>query len=645
MCTIKISRKMLLSLLIVVSAMTMHSQDKGILKKAEKDLGKYAYIDARDIYLKVVEDGYTSAQIYEKLGDTYYYNSQYEEAAEWYEKLMTEFPNDVKPDYYYKAAQSVKSLGKYDEANRFMDLYAEKGGDKVIVQNYNENRDYLTKIKEQALDLNINKVSINTDGSDFVGSFYEDKLVFSSTTNATGEKTFDWTDSAFLDLFVAQRDDKGNLTGAVAIQGDVNSPYHESSTTFTKDGNTMYFTRNNFIDGKKGRSKDKTIGLKIYKATKQADNSWGNVQEASFNSDNYSTAYPTLSPDEKRLYFSSDMEEGGYGMSDLWYVDINEDGSFGAPKNLGPSINTEAKEAFPFISSSNTLYFSSDGHMGLGGLDVFMAPMESDGTIGSIKNLGAPTNSSKDDFGFIFDETLNYGYVSSNRDGNLGSISDDIYLLKRCQVTIAGTVTNLRTGDLIANATVMLLDQSNIVLETVTSDAIGRYTFSKVLGCNTLYSVRATSADCDPLEKTVETPGESQVMEVPMGMPCDECAKDDLGCRLKLLPIYFDFDRYNIRPDAEVELAKILAAMREYPQLNIHIESHTDSRGNDAYNMVLSEKRAQSTLDWLVSKGIDRDRLSAKGYGESQLQNRCSNGVECTEEEHQLNRRSMFIIQ
>ena len=130
-----------------------------------------------------------------------------------------------------------------------------------------------------------------------------------------------------------------------------------------------------------------------------------------------------------------------------------------------------------------------------------------------------------------------------------------------------------------------------------------------------------------------------------MALECDPCAANDLGCRLSLQPIYFDFDRYNIRPDAAIELAKILAAMREYPQLIIHIESHTDSRGKDSYNEALSEKRAQSTLNWLVDQGIDRNRLSAKGYGEYQLQNQCSNGVECTEEEHQLNRRSMFIIQ
>ncbi len=637
-------KKILMSLLVICFASTTYAQNRDRIKKATKDYDKYSFINAREIYLKVLEAGYSSPQIFEKLGDTYYYNSQYQDAAKWYNRLIDEFPGDFEVEYYFRAAQSLKSLGQYSESNDLMELYAQKGGDPLIVKNFKENPDYLDKIKTEAVDLTIEKVSINSDGSDFVSSFYDGKLVFASTFNSTGDKTFDWTQEAFLDIFIADIDEEGNLSNPVAIRGDINSRFHESSTTFTKDGNTIYFTRNNFIDGKKHRGKNKTMGLKIYKAKKRSDDTWGEVQELSFNSDDYSNAYPSLSPDQKRLYFSSDMP-GSFGMSDLWYVRVNEDGTYGEPVNLGPDINTEAKESFPFISSRNKLYFSSNGHTGLGGLDVFVTQLDGDGNPGKILNLGEPTNGPFDDFGFIFDEEKKFGYVSSNREGGLGSISDDIYLLKKCEVTIAGTVIDLVTGELIPDATVDLLDENNTKLASTTSDKDGRYQFDNVLNCGTIYLVRASGTGCEFLEKVIETPTESQVMEVPMPLECDPCAPDDLGCRLSLEPIYFDFDRYNIRPDAEIELAKILAALREYPQLIIHIESHTDSRGNDSYNEALSEKRAQSTLDWLVGKGIDRNRLSAKGYGEYQLQNRCSNGVECTEEEHQLNRRSMFLIQ
>lgn len=644
MRTITIFKRTFIYLLFILITSGVFSQERNKVKMAAKEYDQYSFIDARQVYLNVVEAGYTSAQIYENLGDTYYYNSQYQDAAKWYELLIGEFPEEVKTEYYFKAAQSFKSLEQYDRANALMQIYAEKGGDLVIVEKFKENPNYLDRILKESLDFNIGKTSVNSEGSDFVSSFYGDKLVFASTTNSSGDKTYVWTQQGYLDLFMADIDDKGDLSNPRSLDGDVNSPYHESSTTFSSDGNTIYFTRNNYIDGKKEHGQDKTLGLKVYKAQKTNENTWTEVEELPFNSDDYSVAHPSLSPDGKKLYFASDMP-GTLGKSDLWYVDLLEDGTYGSPVNLGSSINTEGKESFPFISAGNKLYFSSDGHVGLGGLDVFVTQLEGQSNSGSVRNLGVPTNGPMDDFGFIFDEKRNFGYISSNRDGALGSVSDDIYFIKKCEVQIAGTVTNQETGELVANATVDLLDENNTKIGTALSDAQGRYKFDNKLACSTVYLVRASATGCEFMEKVIETPSDSQIMEVPMGLVCDPCPPNDLGCRLKLLPIYFDFDRYNIREDAAIELAKILAAMRQYPELIIHIESHTDSRGTAQYNELLSEKRAQSTLSWLVNQGIDKNRLSAKGYGEYQLTNQCSDGVVCTEEEHQLNRRSMFIIQ
>lgn len=639
-------KKVLMPLLVILVTGTAFSQ-RDRIRRAEKNADRWSYIDARAIYLKVVESGYTSAQLYSNLGDTYYYNGDYPAAAEWYEKLITEFPEEVTSDYYYRAAMSVHSVGKNQEAKAYLQKYVESGGGGLIAQKFQQDPDYLDRIPENAFDLDMAKAAINSDGSDYVSSFYGDKLVFASTSGSTGDKVYDWTSEGFLDLFFASIDEEGNLSGAYPVPGEVNSPYHESSTTFSKDGNTMYFTRNNFINDKKQRGKNKTVGLKIYQATKQADESWGNVKELEFNSDDYSCAHPAMTPDGKYLIFTSDMPEG-MGDSDLWYVALNEDGSMGEPVNMGNTINTEGRETFPFVTESNKLYFSSNGHMGLGGLDVFEVQLSGTDLQGSFRNLGEPVNGPFDDFGFIYNEERGLGYVSSNRDGGQGSVSDDIYKLLLCKVTIAGTVTNLMSGEVIPGARVVLMDGNNMEIAATVAGPDGRYKFDEELTCGTVYIVRAISEDCEPNEKVIETPTVSQVMEVPMALNCDPglpCPPDDLGCRLTLLPIYFDFDRYNIRPDAEIELAKILAALQEYPQLVIHIESHTDSRGDDAYNELLSEKRAQSTLNWLVDKGVDRSRLSAKGYGEYQLQNRCSNGVKCTEEEHQLNRRSMFIIQ
>ncbi|PKA83672.1 outer membrane protein OmpA-like peptidoglycan-associated protein [Ulvibacter sp. MAR_2010_11] len=629
-------QKVFLLALVLLGTSVSFSQKKQV-EKANKEFDKYAYIDARDIYLKVVEDGYTSAQIYKNLGDTYYWNSDYDNAAKWYSRLISEFPQETEVNYYYRAAQSQKSLGNADKSKEYMDMYISKGGDPGIVR--------ATATDFLEYEVVLEKVSVNTAYSDFGPAYYMDKLVYASSSNTSeGSKIAQWNEQPFLDLYEADMDGEGKLSNASSLSGDVNTPYHESTPTFTKDGNTIYFTRNNYIDGKKGKDKNKTIRLKLYKATKSGDNYWTNVVELPFNSKEYSVAHPALSLDEKRLYFSSDMP-GTIGMSDLWYVDILDNDSYGEPVNLGTSINTEARESFPFISEKNNLYFSSDGRGGLGGYDIFSTPLNPQGRPGKITNLGEPANSSQDDFGFIIKEEKRMGYMSSNREGAKGSIDDEIYLVQeKCEIVITGTVFDQDSKELLPGAEVLLLDSNNKIVDSQIVGETASYSFNA--DCEKQYSVRGSKTQYAPYEKVLQTPDKSGTVEIPIPLKLvDPCPPNDLGCRLKLQPIYFDFDRYNIRPDAAIELAKILAAMRQYPELIIHIESHTDSRGNDKYNESLSDKRAQSTLQWLVDKGIAKSRLTAKGYGEYKLTNKCDDGVECTEEEHQLNRRSMFIIQ
>lgn len=639
-------RNIFLFALVVITGGNSFAQQNDI-KKANKEFDKYAYIDAREIYLKVVEDGYESAEIFKNLGDTYYYNGDYTNAAKWYQKLVTQFPDQTEPEYYYRTAQSLKSLAKYDESDALLKDYVAKGGKGLVIKKYENDPDYLKSTVFKTRDFVIDKVSVNSSNSDFGAAFYmKDKLVFASAGNTTGAKINEWTQEPYLDLFIADRAANGELSNPMKLGGDINTEYNESTATFSKDGNTVYFTRNNFLDGKKGLDKSKkfkTLRLTLYKATKTGDYNWTNVVELPFNNKGYSVAHPALSLDGKKLYFSSDMP-GTVGMSDLWYVDILGNDSFGTPVNLGPEINTEAKESFPFISEKNNLYFSSDGRSGLGGYDIFVTPLDKDGKPGAITNLGAPTNSAQDDFGFIINEEDRIGYLSSNRGGDRGSIDDDIYLVKEiCSITINGKVFDEETKDPLPGATVSLLDENNQLVSQTTAKNDGTYSF--VADCGIQYTVRGVKEGYNPYENMIQTPVLSGIIDVPLPLKrIGPCAPNDLGCKLNLQPIYFDFDKSNIRPDAEIELAKILAALREYKELIIHIESHTDSRGNDTYNEALSERRAQSTLKWLVGKGIDANRLTAKGYGESQLVNQCSNGVTCTAEEHQLNRRSMFII-
>lgn len=641
-----IVRNILLFALVVLTAGSTFSQQRDI-KKANKEFDKFAYIDAREIYLKVVADGYESAEIFKKLGDTYYFNSDYTNAAKWYDKLVKQFPDQTEPEYYYRAAQSLKSLGKYDESDALLKDYIAKGGKGLVIKSYEDDPNYLKSTVFKSRDFVLEKVGVNSSNSDFGASFFgNDKVVYATAGNTTGAKINEWTQEPCLDLFIADRGANGELSNPMKLGGDINTEYNESTATFSKDGNTVYFTRNTFLDGKKGLDKSnkfKTLRLTLYKASKTGDHNWTNVVELPFNNKEYSVAHPALSPDGKKLYFSSDMP-GTLGMSDLWYVDILGNDSYGTPINLGSGINTEAKESFPFISEKNNLYFSSDGRSGLGGYDIFVTPLDNTGKPGEITNLGAPSNSAQDDFGFIINEENRIGYVSSNRGGDRGSIDDDIYLVREiCSITIQGKVFDEETKDPLPGAEVSLLDENNQLVSQTTASSDGTYSFEG--DCGTQYTVRGTKEGYNPYEKMIVTPLLSGIIDVPLPLKrIGPCPPNDLGCKLNLQPIYFDFDKSNIRADAEIELAKILAAMREYPELIIHIESHTDSRGNDQYNESLSERRAQSTFEWLVGKGIDKNKLTAKGYGESQLVNQCSNGVSCTAEEHQLNRRSMFII-
>jgi len=641
----KIVYKISLIFLMVFCANITFAQ-KTQLMKAEKAYEQYAYIDAQEIYLKVVADGYRSAEIFKKLGNTYYFNADYKNASTWYQELIKDFPSETEPVYYFRAAQSLKSEGNYKRSDELMDQFAAVGGLTQVIQNYKDNQDYLSNIQSKSDKYVVEKAEINTSNSDFGPAFYLNNLVFASAMDTVVDgkpRLHEWNNQPFLNLYMAEMSEEGKLFNVEKLGGDITTKFHESSPVFTKDGRTVYFTRNNFIDGKKGKDKDKNIRLKVYKAIKLGENVWTNVEELPFNNASYSVAHPALSSDEKRLYFSSDMP-GTIGQSDLWYVDILGDNSYGKPVNLGLGINTEARENFPFISSNNVLYFSTDGRAGLGGLDIYFTQLNEQGLPTEIKTLGAPINSGKDDFAFIINEEKNLGFLSSNRNGASGSVGDDIYRVNRiCEITISGIVTDENTGALLPGSFVVVLDQDNNPVNSMTVNRDAKYSFN--LDCDKQYTIRATKDLYEPTEKIVSTPKESSSINLPLELkPSDPCPPNDLGCRLSLQPIYFDFDRYNIRPDAAIELAKILAALREYPELIIHIESHTDSRGSDSYNELLSERRAQSTLEWLISKGITRNRLTAKGYGEGRLINECSNGVECTEEAHQLNRRSMFII-
>ena len=620
------------------------------LKKANSNYENFQYEDAIVTYEKVAEKGYKSVELLSKLGDSYYFQSKLKEANKWYNDLFS-LKKKLNSEYYFRYAQTLKAVGNYKKADEMMEKFNKVNTSDMRAILSKAQLDYLEEIKNNSGRYTIQNAGINSEFSDYGASFYKNTLVFASARDTGGVfvKKHSWTNQSYTNLYSSLMADNGSLLEPEKFSKKINSKYHESTPVFTNDGLTMYFTRNNYLNGKKGRDSEKGVLLKLYKATKN-EGEWDNVSELPFNSNQYSCAHPALSPDEKTLYFSSNMP-GSKGMSDIYKVAILSDGNFGKPINLGDKINTQARETFPFISKNNELYFASDGHPGLGGLDVFVAQLNENDTHGKIKNVGEPVNSNFDDFGFIIDTNSNIGFFSSNRENdNLGY--DDIYrftetiqMLKELQQSLMGVVVDSSTQLPIEGVKLALFDVNYVKLSEVISDKEGKFDFGAVDFGNK-FRIIPEQKDFVTLESIIITK-ESDTKDIKMVMtpklqPFH--VGEDLRKTLGIDIIYFDLDKANIRKDAEVELAKILEVMKQYPTMEIDVRSHTDSRQTANYNLVLSDKRVKSTIKWLIQNGIDAKRLIGRGYGESQLLNECSDEIPCTEAAHQANRRSEFII-
>lgn len=615
---------------------------------ADKQYDQYAYVDAIATYERVAEKGYKDEKMFQKLGNAYYFNAELYKAAKWYNELFI-MNKDQESEYYYRYSQCLKSVGDYAKADKILEEFNKKSGNDKRAKLYMSHKNYLEEIKANSGRYNIENAGINSEFSDYGSSFLGNKLVFTSARDTGGisKKVFKWTNQSFTNLYSSDVKPNGVLGEPTLFSKNINSKFHESTPVFTKDGTTMYFTRNNYLDGKKGKDSKRIVLLKIYKATKK-DDKWVNVIALPFNSNEFSIAHPALSPDEKTLYFASDMP-GTLGQSDLFKVSINLDGSYGKPENLGGTINTEGKETFPFITDDNNeLYFSSDGRPGLGGLDIFVAKVEKDNLFKEIQNVGSPVNGPQDDFAFLVDNKSKNGFFTSNRDGGLGY--DDIYKFTEtkkltCEQVLAGIITDQETALVLPKSKVSLFDEKFKIVKEYISDDKGYYTFE--VDCGRTYYVRAEKREY--LTKEVPVIIDKVSGKTDLSLALEQRTKPiqigtDLAKTLNIPIIYFDLDKSFIRKDAAFELEKVVAVMKQNPNMYIDVRSHTDSRQTQQYNKELSERRAKSTIEWMIKQGIESSRLTGKGYGETQLINKCADGISCTEQEHQANRRSEFII-
>lgn len=622
------------TLLLLVTSLSVAQNKK--TKKADKHYDRLEYVEAIEDYEKLVKKGNADAYVYQRLADSYYniYNTK---KAETYYKLYLAEDSDADEDTYFRYAEMLKANGNFNESNQVMNNFASRYPQDTRAKEFKNNPNYLDQIRNGKTMYTVNALeTLNSENSDFGAYEKGEKVYFVSARNKS-RKNYAWNDQPTLDVYMANKvaDDFDEPT---LIEGDVNSKYHEGTIAISPDGNTMYFTRNDYTDGDYEESSDGIGQLKLYKAS-LINNMWDDVQELSFNDSEYSTGHPALSKDGKTLYFSSDMP-GGFGLSDLYKVAINEDGSFEEPENLGANINTKGRDGFPFIDDEGTLYFSSDGHLGLGGLDVFYIDAGKT-SLTDVKNMGTPVNSTGDDFAYTYNKANKSGYLSSNRGSEDMLVpNDDIYrvgVIEIKELNLLVKVIDSETGDLIENADVTIYNenQAQVVSKTTDKNAMAEF----MLSGEKNYMVQVNSENYESNSASISKNDGAKVSLVVELDPIEKIITED---EVVLKPIYFEFDKSNITPEGAFELDSLVSVMKKHKTMEIFVKAHTDNRGAKDYNLNLSERRAQSTVNYIVSKGIDAARISGEGFGENEPKVEC--GSNCSEEQYQENRRSEFKI-
>ena len=730
-------------LLIVACSMSFSIFGQaGKLKKADNYFNKLSYAYAADLYEELIGSEVDSPKLKGKLAYSYLKMDNNEQAIKHYASMVES--SEATPEDYYNYAYALKKVGNYTESDKWMHKYSHSATADLRGKLFETNQGYKTKIEKTAPFFSMTNLELNTEFADF-GGYYnpaQDHLYFLTARRKRSfiKRQWSWNARRFLDLYKAEVDAEKQL-GKVSRVSKVNTKFHEGPLVFSATGNTVYFTRNNVSSGKKRRDGAKIQNLKLYIAQVDEKGKFKNEAEFPYNSKEYSVGHPTISKDGKTMFLVSDKPDG-FGGADIYKVALLEDGTFGEMINLGNKINTEGQEMFPFIDQEGRLFFSTDGHPGLGGLDVFVALMEGD-NVANIHNLGLPINSRDDDFAFNMTPDFKTGFVSSSRDGGKGG--DDIYSVKLIRpfvfsVTIKGNAKD-KKGELVPFAKIDLKDEKGNVIETITADDKGAYSFETEYdknfalagskanyfdGNNTtntftteqivyadvvlekdpglsLYALVTDKKTGLPLEgvqvylvdnmtgksKKVTTPITGDFREGLFGKKLNDRGSynlvlqkegyfaktvtyntvfdkpgqydihsildlgldpqvTDLAEMVQINPINFDLNKYVIRPNAAVELDKIVDIMNKYPYMVVELGSHTDCRASIAYNMKLSDNRAKASAAYIKKKITNPERIYGKGYGESRLLNdcECEGNVksDCSEEEHEMNRRTEFKV-
>jgi peptidoglycan-associated lipoprotein len=620
----------ILASLLLVSGITL--AQKGNLKRADKLFEMRSYVDAAELY----ETKNRTQEVLQNLADSYYYNLSMQKAVKTYRELFVTYSDSLDLELYFRYAQALKGVQNYKVADNYLSKY------------YNQRINTLALIdavkKTTPHTFKLSQIENANSSGDFGLSFYgDDKVAFASARNSESP-TYSWNNLPYLDLYHATMNSNGSIENAQPFSEAINTDSHESNAVFSKDGKTMFFNRTNKTRNQTGEVR--IAHVKIFKA-ELVDGNWTNVKALPFTSNNYSTEHPALSKDGETLYFASDMP-GTLGSFDIYKVSINDDGTYGEPENLGSKVNTNHREQFPFISEFDVLYFASDGHHGFGGLDIFRSNSVN-GAFDKPVNLGSAINSNLDDFSYVIREKNNKGYVSSNRTG-----FDRLYGFAReenilTKYLVEGVVQDKNSKELLAGSLVTLFNESGNVIQDSIVGEKADYLFK--IEPNKKYRVRGTRKAYIPQDVEFSTDSKGKISHniyliLESYADAEERVKENEkgDVQIQLDKIYFDFDRSKIREDAAITLNVLVDLLNKYPDMEVEVSAHTDARGSDQYNLDLSKRRAASTLEYVVSKGIDRNRLKSIGYGEMQPLNNCDKEGICDDEEYDINRRCEFTI-
>lgn len=611
-------------------------------QRADHYYERMEFAKAADAYERLVDVKRPKITDMERLAYSYLYIKEYDLAENWYARVVDN--KEASAEAHLNYADVLKQQGKYARAKEEYQKYMEKYGESEAIQRAIRGADSAQVwMRNPTVHKLRNEAEVNTSLSEFGLISTSNGAIYAGEPNSLLSDKSGMTGQAYLRVYTAQRHNDNSLSYPNILPGTFNdAAFHVGPVAANVAEDVLYVTRTNPEKSaterfREGGSKWQRYNLELMVYRRTADG-WEEETFAHNNAAAYSLGHAALSADEQVLYYASDMP-GGHGGVDIWYSELQQDGSWGAPQNAGPEINTNGDEMFPCIHGE-TLYFSSTGHIGMGGLDIFRAE-GSKSDFSTPQNLGYPVNSAADDFSFFVSSNIEgnlSGYLSSNRQGGVGA--DDIYSFNyerpRITIILEGMTRNKDNGELLSGSDVTLFGENDAIVAKVLSGKNGDFRFD--IEANTPYRIYGEKQGFFP--DSLALTGINARRDTTIRITLNLQPVFTVGDKFVLENIYYDFDKHNIRPDAALILDKLVATMRDNPTLRIELSSHTDSRGTHKYNERLSQRRAQSAVNYIVSRGIARDRLVAKGYGETRLVNHCADGVSCTPAQHQANRRT-----